>query len=721
MAIGDLLGGFNQAYNQGTRYGAQRAQIQANQLAQQEQQIKLDAQDNAELAGKLQNRGYLNFDATSEGDLLNMDYGKLLESDKELALELVNKIPAINTANMGDGKTVGVKAVDYRKNDDGSYSFVMQRSDNGARVPLTERRTQDGDDIVAKFSPEDLTKVAGDTMVGVLERGGFASKFGLMRSQGALYKHELREQAERNAAAAAQNAPGENTQDMLSNMTFLLRTTEDEETLERIAQDFGVDLDQARQMAADKAAANTAGAGDTATPVAASGAPAYEDTSWLDDAMGTQRNPKGQQLIRRRQQMIDSINDKMPPAAREKMEANIAEVEAELETLKQETAAEPMGRLSLDDRKELKRARNAAETAQANLDAASERGARADSTTVRVQTGKLEDANAKIAELEAKMRAPRGSGTDEPNAPVELPDLTREQLVPLIEEAARNPDNAAKTRAYLQTRGVTSLDQLAEKVRLREIPTEEAYNAIITAATFAAAQPGAKKDAVGFFQDFRNRVMRNEDSRTMQNVIDDAQQDRQMDQDDRRLDISAANAQTSRMNALRQAKELRRNVAKDAEEGSDKVLDDYEAVIQAMYEVPDFDATGDSDEGKAAAKFTAKARKFFGRTNLTGPRAAAAAKLAPDVITRIVLELGRQKGSSGLPGWWRDIWADDAPYTVGNLSSRLARNAKGEIGIRDPAGGAVVFEGVATESQIAKLLGPNAVKELKKTIPETEF
>lgn len=697
--------GLLQGLRGATQFNQGQQQARSRAISDEKTMRELESEDNKALAGQMSNMGLLNFQASNKDQILTTDYASLLERSPEVALRLANQIPALNTAELENGSKVGVKAVDYIKNDDGSYSFVMERNDNGKRVPLTQGRSEMGDDVVAKFSAEDLNRAMNEQMVDVLSKGGFSSEFGFMRQAGNLYGHEVKAAAEQAALdeAAKSNQPG--AQAMASQLSFLVRNTDDISTLEQIATDMGVDLGAVKQKAADDAAANNA----SATPNATSGARtanAYEDTSWIDDASPTDR-VKSNRLLKDRQRVINSINNKLSDKVREQREARIAQIDAELEVLKEATAADPVGRLTTAERRELNLMRTQRDAAKRNLDAAISNGARADSTIVKKTQASMQEADARIAELQAKMQDKQDSPATS-SEPV-IPALTKEQLVPLIEEAANNPEKVAQTRQTLARAGVTNLNQLREAVEQNKVPTQAANDAIIAAAVFAAAQPGANADAATFVERFRNQVLRSSQTRTLDAAIDD-------DREERKLAQTEFSNQTARMNANRLRAAHQRTLRQDGDI-TQEVLDDQKAVFDALKLVRDGDV--DLEEStEVQAAFRRLGSRLKGQPG--SPQYESAKKVMPGLIAEYIREVGIAEGAPTIPDWFKDIIRGDSPLSIGDLSRQLVRRRDGVIGIMDPNGSGEVYESPVSIGRLQQLMSVDGAV-FTSTLPERQF
>ena len=700
-------------------FAANQARTDQMRQNQQVTQLKLDAESNRTLSDQMNNKGYFNFEASNPDQILNVNTLKLLENDKELALEVFNKIPALNTATLENGVKVGVRAVDYFKNDDGSVSFIMQREDNGKRVPLTQGRTERGDDVIAKFSPEDLDRATGTAMVDVLSNGGFASQFGFMKTQAALYPHELRADAERQANELAANSAEPGAQAMASQLSFLLRTTptDDIETLEQIAIDFGVDLEAAKKNAAAKAQANqTAGDADT-TPDAGGTQPdatttqttGPNDLSWLGDASNKDKR-LAESLDKERTRIRNSISNKLTPKVREEREARLEEIERELGVLEESTAANPIGRLSRDEQRDLTRARANKKNAERELQEFRDKGLREDSSQIRLREERLAKANGMIETLEAKMK-PKAEEEKEETPPA-LPKLTREQLIPLIQEAAQNPEYVARTRQVLQNAGVTNLTQLREAVKQNRVPTKEANDAIIVAAVFAAGQQGANADAATFVERFRNQVLRSSQTRTLDTAIDD-------DRAERTLEANIDAAQTTKARLRLDLQKFKRQLRLDGDIPND-VLDDQDKIFDEFNTIL-ADGTDIADSTNLAKTFTRLRTRLMGLKG--SPNYEGAKKVLPGLYARYMLEVGRNEGAASIPDWFRDIFRSDSDTgIIGNLAPNLVTNSdRSKIGIRDPDGSDVVYESPVATGRLRQLMGIDIHQEFISQLPIAQF
>ena len=101
-----LLAGLQGAaqYNRGVQ------QSQNNALVQEEQLRKFEQEDNAALVSQLSNKGLLNLEASNKDQILNTDVETLFRDNKEVALQLANRLKVLNQAEKEDGGKVGTKA-----------------------------------------------------------------------------------------------------------------------------------------------------------------------------------------------------------------------------------------------------------------------------------------------------------------------------------------------------------------------------------------------------------------------------------------------------------------------------------------------------------------------------------------------------------------------------------------------------------------------------------
>ena len=511
---------------------------------QEEQLRKFEQEDNAALVSQLSNKGLLNLEASNKDQILNTDVETLFRDNKEVALQLANRLKVLNQAEKEDGGKVGTKAVDYLINEDGTYSFIMERQDNGKRVPLTQGRTELGDDVVAKFSAEDLSRVVNTQMVDVLEKGGFGSKFGFMATTAALHPHQLQAEIQRKAAedAAASTQPG--AQEMASQMSFLVTQTDDVDTLEKYATDLGLDVDAIRAKADADAKANADAAGNTTSPDGTQ--PDATTTQTTTDLTAVASANKSLQGLRKLMEPkskrgIGRENAELIDTAKKDLD-NALEALPEIQKLREQQNALPNNRKGQTEKAQI-------------------------SAQIRKEKERLIELSQED-NLEAKK---------EP-API-IPPLSAEQLRTSIMEVTNNPEFVTRTRQVLQNAGVTSLSQLRDAVEQNRVPTKEANDAIIAAAVFAANQPGATADAATMVQRFRNEVLRSSQTYDLEEAIDDDRADLTL-----AANIDAAQTTKARLRmdtqkwlrTLRQAGDIPENILND----QDAIFDEFNNILE---------------------------------------------------------------------------------------------------------------------------------------------
>lgn len=679
-----LLAGLQGAagYNRGVQ------QSQSNALLQEKQRREFETQDNAALVSQLSNKGLLNLEASNKDQILNTDIETLFRDNKEVALQLANRMSVLNQAEKEDGGKVGTKAVDYLINEDGSYSFIMEREDNGKRVPLTQGRTELGDDVVAKFSAEDLSRVVNTQMVDVLEKGGFGSKFGFMATTAALHPHQLQAEIQRKAAedAAASTQPG--AQEMASQMSFLVTQTDDVPTLEKYATELGLDVNAIRDKAAADAKTNADASGTTTQPDdTTTQTTGPNDLSWLDDASGKDKLA-ARQLDNKRTRLKNSISNKLSPKVREKKEADLEEVERKLGVLQEATAAYPIGRLNNAERKELRDAEFSKKLAERELAKYREDGLREDSAQITLRENRLAEANSTIEKIEGKMRP---EPAPQPN-PV-IPPLSADQLRTSIMEVTNNPELVTQTRRVLQNAGVTSLSGLREAVQQNRVPPKEANDAIIAAAVFAANQPGAKEDAATMVQRFTNLVLRSSQTYDLEDAIDD-------DISERTLEANISAAQTTKARLSLDRRKFIRELQKDGDI-QQPVLDDLENIFTAFDKAKEKGETVDESRD-IQATFRVLGSRLKGTPG--SPNYESAKKLWPNATAEYIRQAAIDEGSPTIPDWFKDFLRGDAPLSIGDLSRNLVRRADGVIGIMDPDGAGQIYESPITIGRLRQLM-----------------
>lgn len=668
-----LLAGLQGAaqYNRGVQ------QSQNNALVQEEQLRKFEQEDNAALVSQLSNKGLLNLEASNKDQILNTDVETLFRDNKEVALQLANRLKVLNQAEKEDGGKVGTKAVDYLINEDGTYSFIMEREDNGKRVPLTQGRTELGDDIVAKFSAEDLSRVVNTQMVDVLEKGGFGSKFGFMATTAALHPHELRAEIQRKAAedAAASTQPG--AQEMASQMSFLVTQTDDVDTLEKYATDLGLDVDAIRAKADADAKANADAAGNTTSPDDTQ--PDATTTQTTTDLTAVASANKSLQGLRKLMEPkskrgIGRENAELIDTAKKDLD-NALEALPEIQKLREQQNALPNNRKGQTEKAQI-------------------------SAQIRKEKERLIELSQED-NLEAKK---------EP-API-IPPLSAEQLRTSIMEVTNNPEFVTRTRQVLQNAGVTSLSQLRDAVEQNRVPTKEANDAIIAAAVFAANQPGATESAATMVQRFRNQVLRSSQTYDLEEAIDDDRADLTL-----AANIDAAQTTKARLRmdtqkwirTLRQDGDIPENILND----QDAIFDEFNNILENDIDIAD--STG------LAKTFTRMRTRLMGLKG--SPNYEAAKKVLPGLYARYMLEVGRNEGAADVPDWFRDIFRGDADKgIIANLAPNLVTNSdRTKIGIRDPDGSDVVYESPVATGRLRQLMGIDIHKDLISQLPIKQF
>jgi len=103
--------------------------------------------------------------------------------DKNIAA-LSNTLPKYNQFQNEQGEQVGARVTGYRKNEDGTYTPMVQRLDTGAIVPMTQNRTAESDDMIVTLDRATLNR----QLRGRWEEG--ITKGGLINNQGILAAYD---------------------------------------------------------------------------------------------------------------------------------------------------------------------------------------------------------------------------------------------------------------------------------------------------------------------------------------------------------------------------------------------------------------------------------------------------------------------------------------------------------------------------------------------------
>lgn len=185
--------------------------------------------------------GDYRIDPTStQGQLFQYDFIKLYEENPDVALRALNSDPRFNEATDERGRRIETKVSGVLKNEDGSYSLTVTRPD-GREVPVTEGRSAQGNDVVAKFSPEDFQKIGSKRLSRIRGADGAATFY---RDMGLLTDEMVANQA-LDVVGDTVDDPAER-----SSLAALISTA-DSKNLRAIAADLGVDVGAVEAQVAD--------------------------------------------------------------------------------------------------------------------------------------------------------------------------------------------------------------------------------------------------------------------------------------------------------------------------------------------------------------------------------------------------------------------------------------------------------------------------------------
>lgn len=218
---------------------------QKNELDQQTviKQRSQNLMGDIDLAGN-----YVTYDTTGDGQIAQVDVPRLMKERPDLVLASLNMDPAYNTAIDENGTNIQTEVSDIVVNEDGSYSAIVTRPD-GRKAPLTQNRTAEGDDVVAKLDPNEFNQIVTNTYLRGITRGGKENAGSFLRDQGQVNKVMLQDTILNQAAdkLSADNSAMANF--------YKIVNLSDEQGLRTIAADFGVDITGLETQKADDARA----------------------------------------------------------------------------------------------------------------------------------------------------------------------------------------------------------------------------------------------------------------------------------------------------------------------------------------------------------------------------------------------------------------------------------------------------------------------------------
>ena len=219
------------------------SRLLANRQLEQENQLAYYQQ----LFGDVEATGDYRVPRTSQkGATQEYDFLRLYGDRPDLALQVLNADPRFNIGVDEKGNKFTAQVSRVVANDDGSYSALVVRPD-GKEVPLTQNRTAQGDDIVAKFSAEDFNKLGSSALNQIAFRGGANNPATFVRDAAALAHTATQEQVLDKAADTSL------TEDPAAASRFYqLVSTADSETLKEIATDLGIDVEAIEDLAKEE-------------------------------------------------------------------------------------------------------------------------------------------------------------------------------------------------------------------------------------------------------------------------------------------------------------------------------------------------------------------------------------------------------------------------------------------------------------------------------------
>ena len=219
------------------------SRLLANRQLEQQNQLAYYQQ----LVGDVEASGNYRVSPSSEkGAIQSFDFTRLNADRPDLAVQVLNADPRFNTGVDEKGNKFTAQVSRVVRNDDGSYSAIVTRPD-GKQVPITQNRTAQGDDVVAKFSAEDFNKLGSSALNQIAFRGGANNSATFFRDTNALTRAATQGQV---LDAAADTPLVDNPADAAR--FYQLVSTADDETLDEMATDLGIDVDAIKALAKEE-------------------------------------------------------------------------------------------------------------------------------------------------------------------------------------------------------------------------------------------------------------------------------------------------------------------------------------------------------------------------------------------------------------------------------------------------------------------------------------
>jgi hypothetical protein len=214
------------------RSGQQLAATRAQEINNEAGYQTLDRKASLDLMDEIEGAGNYRIDPTStEGQLFKYDFARIAKERPDLAKKILNRDSRFNRATDEKGRVIETQIDSFQENADGSFSVIVTRPD-GKKAPVTNNRTAQDDDVVARISPEEFGRYGSDIMTSIRGADGASTymRDGALISQGMISQASKEAAAEKHADDPA----------ALSQLTAIINSATGED-LDEIATDLGID------------------------------------------------------------------------------------------------------------------------------------------------------------------------------------------------------------------------------------------------------------------------------------------------------------------------------------------------------------------------------------------------------------------------------------------------------------------------------------------------
>ena len=678
-----IIGGLDSISN----FGRDMDERRLSRQTIEQNQVGLDADAANQTVQKIYAgaKGYENPQA--EDGTVSYNIASIVENDQALAGQLLQEFPELSGGTDEKGRDVVLQPGRILKNQDGTYSVTVVRPD-GKEAPVTQGRTAQGDDIVQKFSPEQLEKLGNLAISNLQVRTG--QDFGLVADYDRLYGASIAAKAREQLA----NAPAEMRTQFLA---VLADPDTDTAELERIAEDMGIDtapLKAEYQKRADDLKAQQE-ADAAARPQMAGGVRPEEQEStaptrasrWMEDTItGVPANNIRNRKISETARIFSGLrtfsgSKALPYNTKDPIYIALDDVRQGISLIGNTTP----------EQVEKAEAAEAWYKDNAELlgerfvnDAANPRPVKPPLKAEPTLTEELQELGGvafyekyKGAELAIKDAGDIAASAQ--SAGVTIDPFSKEDLQRVISEGLAEPTDAqySNMRTYLEAKGVRTPQDL------KNLPTRmQNYTALL----IASRAPGDTDKKISAYQSTLNLIERG--------ATDYSQQ-------------QAEATQASSMNAQANLLRSQTEAAKFYAGQSDTATKEVAPVVDAFYtEMRNEDATIQSIADAWRSAYT--------RSTGTGAIARQMNKSLPTMFAHLIQRVAKDSDNANWKQFWLSFTREEMPTTVGEIENLLAVEKDGAgniitIGFKNPAGGH--FENTIDAGELAQLMGGRAPME----------